>query len=88
MYPLTRLLVKFEVYWSSECKQNFMQVKEEITSELSLSYFYSILSFILETNALSIVLQAVLSHNLKASIEKLIAFALHTLTQSEKNLVN
>ena len=86
--PLYFLLKKdVEFQWSPECTQAFGEVKEALIHEPVLAYpqFNSTHPFILETDASTRGLGAVLAQQQEDGKVHPIAFALHSLTTAEKN---
>lgn len=84
--PINALLrkgAKFE--WSSKCKEIFTKVKGEITSPIVLMPFNNSLPLVLATDASPTGLGAVISHITHDGVERPIAFASRSLTNSEKN---
>lgn len=86
MSPIYQLLKKDNDFdWNSNCDKAFKQIKDEIVNDVVLSHFNPSLPIILECDASSYGIGAVLSHKLKTGEERPIAFCSRTLSKAEIN---
>ncbi|XP_031333813.1 uncharacterized protein K02A2.6-like [Photinus pyralis] len=84
--PLNSLLGKeVKFIWSDKCEKAFDMIKKELTSDRVLMHYDPKLPLIVETDASSVGLGAVLSHKMSNGMERPIAFASRTLSKSEQN---
>ncbi|XP_031355108.1 uncharacterized protein K02A2.6-like [Photinus pyralis] len=84
--PLNSLLGKeVKFIWSDKCKKAFDIIKKELTSDRVLMHYDPKLPLIVENDASSVGLGAVLSHKMSNGMERPIAFASRTLSKSEQN---
>lgn len=82
--PFTRLLRKNQPWrWGEDQNRAFEKIKEYCMAAPTLSYLYFSLPFVLQTDASSVGLGAVLTQNV-GNTEQIIAFASCSLSDAEK----
>ena len=83
--PLNQLLCKGVPWkWTKRCQQAFQELKGQLASTVVLVHYHPDLPLKLDCDASSYGVGAVLSHVFPTGIERPIAYASRTLTQSEK----
>ena len=86
LHPLNALLQADRKWiWSKECEEAFQIAKEQLTSGQVLTQYDPTPPITLATDASAYGVGAVISHVFPDGSERQIAFALRTLTSSEKN---
>jgi hypothetical protein len=86
LHPLYSLL-QHDVrwFWSNDCEQSFIQVKEMLTGDNVLTHFDPNKPLILGVDASPYGLGAVLSHKMEDGSERPLAYASRTLSPAERN---
>lgn len=83
--PLYNLLKKGTVFlWSEECNDAFSFVKKQLMSEKILVHFNPSIPLKLITDASNIGISAILCHRYDNGVERPIAFASRTLSETER----
>ncbi|XP_044744348.1 uncharacterized protein K02A2.6-like [Coccinella septempunctata] len=86
LHPLYELLKKDKKWdWSDNCRKAFEQIKSFLASPRVLVHFDPLMKIKLTVDASPYGVAAVLSHILPTGIDRPIAFASRTLSNSEKN---
>ena len=86
VHPLNNLLRHNVAWkWSPECKQAFEKAKQGIASSSVLTHYDPSLPLLLAGEASAYGIGAVISHRMPDGCERPIAFALRSLSTSEKN---
>ena len=84
--PLKQLLEQGKQWkWTTECEEAFIKVKELIASDMVLTHYDPGRPLRLACDASPVGIGAVLSHIMDDGSERPIAFALRTLSKTEKN---
>ena len=85
-HPLNEVLKdRVEWKWSEDQQKSFQQLKDKLSNAPVLTHFSDTLPLKLDTDASQYGIGAVISHVLPSGEERLIAYALRTLSKSERN---
>ena len=83
--PIYQLTRKNVLDWNEECQKAFQSLKQELISNRFLTYFNQKLPLIVSCDASPVGLGAVLAHKMPSGMQKPIAYASRTLSNSERN---